>query len=223
MKGEQGAGELLDVADISTPAASRHLKVERRAGVIEQRIEGQRRIDSVRHQAMDYRVPENTARVLADVLDGDYPILDVGAGTGLVGRWLARLGISPVDGLDISPEMLAVAAATGAYVGLLAADLTRKLPIADAHYGAFVSAGTFTLGHVGPEALDELLRIGRQGAVYVLTVNPDHYHDAGFADAFLRLGPRITGFSIRRIAGYGPGATGPHRDDVFNACIFRKA
>ena len=37
-------------------------------------------------------------------------VLDVGCGTGIVGVELRRLGIEPVDGLDISPAMLAEAA-----------------------------------------------------------------------------------------------------------------
>jgi DNA-binding transcriptional ArsR family regulator len=45
-KGEQSAGDLADVADITAPAISRHLKVLREAGVVHQRIDGQRRMYS---------------------------------------------------------------------------------------------------------------------------------------------------------------------------------
>lgn len=40
--GEQSAGALQDVADVSAPAISRHLKVLREAGLIQQRVDGQR-------------------------------------------------------------------------------------------------------------------------------------------------------------------------------------
>ncbi|MCU9849491.1 metalloregulator ArsR/SmtB family transcription factor [Defluviimonas sp. WL0024] len=46
-EGEQSAGELADIADITAPAISRHLKVLREAGVVTQRIDGQRRIYAV--------------------------------------------------------------------------------------------------------------------------------------------------------------------------------
>lgn len=46
-QGEQSAGELQSVADISAPAISRHLKVLRTAGVIRQRVDHQRRMYSV--------------------------------------------------------------------------------------------------------------------------------------------------------------------------------
>ncbi len=51
-RGEQSAGDLQQVADISAPAISRHLKVLREAGVIEQRVERQKRIYSVNPAAL---------------------------------------------------------------------------------------------------------------------------------------------------------------------------
>lgn len=50
--GEKSAGELLDVAPVSAPAISRHLKVLRNAGVIEQRIDRQKRIYRVQPSAV---------------------------------------------------------------------------------------------------------------------------------------------------------------------------
>lgn len=50
--GEQPAGALLDVKAVSAPAISRHLKVLREAGIIRQRVDRQRRIYSVRPQAV---------------------------------------------------------------------------------------------------------------------------------------------------------------------------
>jgi len=50
--GPQSAGALQDVADISAPAISRHLKVLRQAGVIRQQIDAQRRIYSVEPEAL---------------------------------------------------------------------------------------------------------------------------------------------------------------------------
>jgi DNA-binding transcriptional ArsR family regulator len=50
--GEQSAGELRLVAEISAPAISRHLKVLRNAGVIHQRIDRQHRMYSVKPEAI---------------------------------------------------------------------------------------------------------------------------------------------------------------------------
>ncbi|MDF0601179.1 metalloregulator ArsR/SmtB family transcription factor [Psychromarinibacter sp. C21-152] len=50
--GAQSAGDLQDVADISAPAVSRHLKVLREAGLISQRVDAQRRIYSANPAAV---------------------------------------------------------------------------------------------------------------------------------------------------------------------------
>ncbi len=46
------AGALQDVADISAPAISRHLKVLRQAGLVQQRVDAQRRIYAVDPEAI---------------------------------------------------------------------------------------------------------------------------------------------------------------------------
>ncbi len=51
-KGPQSAGALQDVADISAPAISRHLKVLRATGLVDQHIDAQRRIYSVSPSAL---------------------------------------------------------------------------------------------------------------------------------------------------------------------------
>lgn len=50
--GEKPAGDLLSLANISAPAMSRHFKVLREAGIINQRIDKQRRLYSVRPEAV---------------------------------------------------------------------------------------------------------------------------------------------------------------------------
>ena len=51
-------------------------------------------------------------------------MLDAGAGTGLLGEWLKIIGYGPVEGVDLSPGMLAVAARKGVYDRLAQGDLT---------------------------------------------------------------------------------------------------
>ena len=50
--GEQPAGALTDLAGLSAPAVSRHLKVLREAGVLTQRVEGTHRYYTVRPEAL---------------------------------------------------------------------------------------------------------------------------------------------------------------------------
>jgi predicted TPR repeat methyltransferase len=135
-----------------------------------------------------YRLPEAVAAAYA-ARDGAGPVLDLGAGTGLVGQRLAARGIGPVDGTDISPEMLAEARQKDCYRALIAGDLTTGLGLAPAGYAGLVSAGTFTLGHLGPEVLPSLLPLARPGGLVAMSVNARHWDATGFAAALAALDP----------------------------------
>ena len=109
---------------------------------------------------------DRIAELLVSVLpDPTLPVIDLGCGTGAVGRRLAELGVTTVDGVDLSPEMLAIAASSGAYRHLTVADLHTLEDQPHGSYAASVSAGTFTTGHVGPEVVPQLLDLLRPGGV----------------------------------------------------------
>jgi SAM-dependent methyltransferase len=132
--------------------------------------------------AAGYRHPTICLGLLARHLPrGAAPLLDAGAGTGLIGEWLAILGYPHVEALDISTGMLAEAEKKGAYAALHCLALGRPLPFADGHFAGVVSAGVFTAGHVGAEGLDELVRICRPDGIIVLTVK-DTLWDGGFSE-----------------------------------------
>lgn len=169
----------------------------------------------------DYRLHLHTARVFVEA-DGQGPVLDIGAGTGLCGAALADLGISPVDGTDISAEMLQVAETKGIYRDLFTADLLAGLPVPEGSYAGAVSSGTFTHGHVGPEALDEVLRVVRPGGRCALSINARHFESQGFATRFEALADRIRDLRLPCIGIYGPGATDAHRNDEAVIALFRK-
>lgn len=130
-----------------------------------------------------YRHPAICAALLARHLPkGAAPVLDAGAGTGLLGEWLGILGYPQVDALDLSPGMLAIARAKGVYRHLHQLALGQTLPFTDGAYAGIVAAGVFTQGHVGAEGLSELVRICRPGGALVLTVKCALW-EAGFAEA----------------------------------------
>tara|TARA_B100000700_G_scaffold287034_1_gene342411 strand:+ start:1504 stop:2157 length:654 start_codon:yes stop_codon:yes gene_type:complete len=159
----------------------------------------------------------------------DGPILDVGCGTGLVGEAL-RTDSScpgPLDGLDISPEMLKKALekrtveGESVYSELHVGDLTAILELADEAYGGITSCGTFTHGHVGPGALDELYRIARPGALFAIGVNPDHYVTHGFADRFAddAVAGTITEPAVHLVPTY---ESGPNVGVLSPVIVFRR-
>jgi len=134
-----------------------------------------------------YRHPSVAVALLArHVPPGAAPILDAGAGTGLVGGWLGILGYPEIEGLDISKGMLTVAAAKGGYSQLHNLVLGRDLPFSDGAFRAVISAGVFTTGHVGTEALPELVRITAPGGILVLTIK-DALWTGSFASAIAQM------------------------------------
>jgi len=133
-----------------------------------------------------YRHPSVALGLLArHVPRGSAPILDAGAGTGLVGELLSTLGYPGVDGLDASKGMLAIAESKKTYRELHHAFLGRPLPFENDDYVAAVSTGVFTAGHVGVEGLPELFRVVRPGGHVVLTVKLTLW-EAGFKDFLKR-------------------------------------
>ncbi len=174
-------------------------------------------------EKMDYLAPGVVAEVFAEnATTADGPVLDVGAGTGLGGVELAKLGDWAIDALDITPEMLKVAMAKGCYRQTVHADLTQTLDIPDGSYGGVISAGTFTHGHVGPDALDGLLRIARQGALFVLGINAEAFVQYGFDTKFKELAPQLTEYQMLRRQTYGEKGLAERQGDLARVVVFRK-
>lgn len=177
--------------------------------------------DTTFAQKMYYQSP----RLVADAYSaagGCGNVLDVGAGTGIVGEMLVRLDLTPVHALDFSPEMLEVARRKDIYETLTEGDITARLDLADESFDGVVSAGTFTNGHVGPEGLDELLRVAKHGALFVLTIHERHYEKAGFAAKLEGLRGQIKGLITPKVRAYGDGATGEHARDQVHLTQFVK-
>ncbi len=111
---------------------------------------------------------------------GEGPILDAGAGTGLMGLLLATLGYGDVVGIDLSERMLAQAGEKGVYRALHRMDLSQPLDLADDEFSATVASGVFAAGHAPPAALPELVRVTRPGGHVIFSVRTDVYGDGTF-------------------------------------------
>jgi len=167
---------------------------------------------------MDYILPAQVARILRTAYRGTGPVLDVGAGTGLLAEALGPGLI--VDALDISSEMLDIARGKGLYRACFVGDLTVGVDVPEGGYDAVVSSGTFTHGHLGPEAIEGVLALANAGAVCVLSVNEAHYEAQGFAAKMAALAPRIRGLTAEVVAIYGAGADPAHAGDRARVLVF---
>jgi predicted TPR repeat methyltransferase len=178
--------------------------------------------------AKQYRYPKAIAEVFNDVLPALTRVLDIGTGTGLTGMYVTRLRPEVViDGMDISPEMLAQAQrktredGSVVYRALYERDLTVAVPNENAPYEALFSSGTFTHGHLGPECLRNLLPLLAHDGWLVVGVNNEHFESKGFAgelDSLVALGAIQTP-EILRIDVYEPGSV--HYGDQARVIITR--
>lgn len=119
-----------------------------------------------------YRAPA----AVADIVAARQPasVLDVGCGTGLVGRELRARGFDGrLTGLDLSEASLAVARDSGVYDEVARADLQQSLPVASDSAGAVVCVGVMTYLPEVEAVWRELARVSRPGGVVVVTQRED--------------------------------------------------
>jgi ubiquinone/menaquinone biosynthesis C-methylase UbiE len=176
--------------------------------------------DATMLQGLHYLSPAKVADMLAAHLpDRQAAVLDIGCGTGLAGQGLSAHGFVTIDGLDVSPEMMQVAARRGAYRNFIAADLNLPLAIASDSYDGASCSGTFTHGHVAAACLDDLFRILKPGAPFAFTVKREVWESLGFKDKLADLMEcgRITERAFVHDRYY---ATSKQADGVF--CVYAR-
>lgn len=105
-----------------------------------------------------YATPGRCASVLARFTDDlNAPILDFGCGTGLSGLALKLAGFTVIDGMDLSPEMLAEARNKGIYRDLDVVSGDGPPPIRKGQYTAIAAIGVIGVGAAPIGVLDHLM------------------------------------------------------------------
>jgi predicted TPR repeat methyltransferase len=161
-------------------------------------------------------------KVISELFDLKLPelnsIVDIGTGTGLVGKYLLDLRPNiEIDGIDISPEMLAEARKKDVYRNLYERDLTKPIAGTAAPYDALITIGTFTHGHLGPETILNLLPLVKDGGYYVIAINEKHFLENNFLDFLLKQNVTIT--HMEKVYVYSE--TSEHRDSMNVVIIFQ--
>ena len=136
-------------------------------------------------------------------------IVDVGCGTGLLGEPLRQLGYNQLDGIDLSPEMIARANQTGCYsafYGGIDINLPVK-PQLQSKYDAAICLGTFTPGHVVPQALNQLVSMTRKNGLVVLSTRIPYYDSTEYQ----RVNDELIESGVVRLIDQHMNA--PYRDD----------
>ena len=121
-----------------------------------------------------YQAPTVVAEAVVTRQPAAGSVLDVGCGTGLVGRALRVRGFAgQILGLDISEASLEIARQHGAYDSLEQADLQRPLPIEDDSVDAVVCVGVMTYLPDVEAVWREFARVARPGGIVVATQRED--------------------------------------------------
>ncbi|WP_084792193.1 class I SAM-dependent DNA methyltransferase [Actinopolyspora mortivallis] len=135
----------------------------------------------------NYSGPTALCDILEKVCGPPQPttrVLDAGCGTGLVGLELVERGYTTIDGCDLSPEMVDVASKTGAYRWLQGdVDLNWDIDssLVDS-YDVVVACGVFTVGHVLPLALNQLIKATRPGGLVVVSTRESYLKQVSFVE-----------------------------------------
>ena len=135
-------------------------------------------------QLLECRSPQVCAKAFAGALasleidPAGVVLLDLGAGTGLVGELVSGLGLAGVVGLDLleAARSAAVRDRPWAYLDYLVGDLVDAsdmlLGALRAHrFGALVAAGALGGTHMPPAALEQALALVAPGAPVVFTID----------------------------------------------------
>jgi predicted TPR repeat methyltransferase len=128
--------------------------------------------------AWSYQAPAVVAGTVLTRAPAAGSVLDVGCGTGLVGRTLRERGFAGrLVGVDISKASLALANERGGYDVLETADLQQRLPFEDESFGAVVCAGVMTYLPEVEAVWRDFARVVRPQGVVVVTQREDLWHD----------------------------------------------
>jgi ubiquinone/menaquinone biosynthesis C-methylase UbiE len=164
-----------------------HVVYDRRrypiVGVREGYAEWSRTYEATVHDEMDVRLLE---RVHTVDWSKARVVLDLAWGTGRIGRWLRRqCPAATIDGVDLTPEMLAVAERTDVYRTLRIADVTSTgLPAATYELCTQALADEH-LAELAP-LYREARRLTRPGGAFVIVGYHPHFLMVGVPTHFDR-------------------------------------
>jgi predicted TPR repeat methyltransferase len=127
--------------------------------------------------AWSYQAPAVVAETVSTRNPAAGSVLDVGCGTGLVGRALRARGFAgKILGLDISQASLAIARQGGAYDSLEHADLQQSLAFEDDSVDAVTCVGVMTYLPEVEALWREFARVARPGGLVAATQRDDLWH-----------------------------------------------
>ena len=124
-----------------------------------------------KYQSPDFLVPELQKAIenTLPTLDKDaVQILDIGAGSGMIGEKLRTRGFTNLVAIDLSPKMLALAEKKNIYKAMVCDSLYNwRKYFAIGQFDAAVSCSVFTPGQLKPAAFDEIISLIKPGKFFL--------------------------------------------------------
>jgi SAM-dependent methyltransferase len=130
----------------------------------------------------EYAGPQRAVEFLVRYVSKEARILDAGAGTGLVGEILVKLGYRNLVAMDLSQGMLEEARKKNVYQEFHQMTMGESLDFTDNSFDAVVSVGVLTAAHAPASSFDELVCITKPGGYIIFTLRPDVYEGYGFKE-----------------------------------------
>ena len=138
------------------------------------------------YEVLDCRSPTVVCDLLREQLElggydpADQVVLDLGAGNGMVGECLAKMGCGTIVGADILPEAAAAAQRDrpGVYTDYVVADLTDPSPelrarLAGHDFGVMATVAALGFGDIPPAAFEEAYGHLRDGGWLAFCIKED--------------------------------------------------
>ncbi|GHF56515.1 class I SAM-dependent DNA methyltransferase [Seohaeicola zhoushanensis] len=176
--------------------------------------EGTRRLYDAWAETYEAEISENgyatpgrcAAALAAHMTELSAPVLDFGCGTGLSGLALKLAGLTTIDGVDLSADMLKRAEAKGIYRALRQVEAGAPLGHAPGTYAAIAAIGVIGAGAAPVSVFDLLMEGLAPGGLVVLSFNDHALEDPaneGKLDDWTG-----SGRAILRAREYGPHLPG---------------
>ena len=129
-----------------------------------------------------YAYPLKLSKILINKLKlkKSIKILDAGCGTGYVAEVLNKLNYKNITGIDFSEEMLAIAKSKKIYRKLVCQSLNEKIKLRSKQFELIICTGVLTSGHVGPSAMNELVRLLKPQGSFICSIAESVYKKNGF-------------------------------------------
>ena len=129
-----------------------------------------------------YAYPSQLKKIIQENLKfrKNIKILDAGCGTGYVAEALIELKFKNIIGIDFSKPMLEIAKEKKIYRRLICQSLNDKIKLRTNQFELVVCTGVLTSGHVGPNAIKEMIRVVKPGGYFICSIAQSIFTKNGF-------------------------------------------